>query len=691
MDTSEDCGGPGAHGAALPPPPLLLAALEACPCGVLLVGAGEHHPVALYANPAFQRMTGGQAQGQLGQVFARSSAARAKHAIRGVFAHLRPDQIALSDPRGGAPFTLTISAPTDGGDGSLHLLCYLTGGDALTGPGPNGVFLGGNGGALPLPGHLPDPGERNGALELALREALANDWLELTYQARADLRDGSIAAVKALVVLRHPGLGAVRADRLAALAEQTGLSGPIGAWALERAGADLAAWRDAGLTLPRLAIAMSLSQLRDPGLPTLVAQSLAARGLAPAQLAVEVTEASLLADQAACNHTLGSLKALGVGLTLDRFQMRLASLDELSSLGLDLVKIDPELTAGINDAADHAAMVKSIIAMAHKLGIGVVAVRVDHDAECDFLRRNMCDQIQGEVFAPALGADELAGLLARGHTLPTHHRRIQDRRRTLLLVDDEPNIVSSLRRLLRPDGYQILTANSGAEGLEVLAANAVDVIVSDQRMPGMIGADFLRAAKTLYPDTIRIMLSGYTELQSVTDAVNEGAIYKFLTKPWDDERLRGHIAEAFRLKEIADDNERLNLELRTANYDMAVTNRKMEELLRQKQQQISRDETSLSVAREILQHLPLPVIGLDDEGVVVFLNGAASRLFSQGGAMLGNEAPQVMPELFPNGWDSKLSHEAAIGQERYRVLAHPMGEHSASRGTLITLSRCEEV
>ena len=119
--------------------------------------------------------------------------------------------------------------------------------------------------------------------------------------------------------------------------------------------------------------------------------------------------------------------------------------------------------------------------------------------------------------------------------------------RTVLLVDDEENILSALKRLLRRDGYRILTAGGGAQGLELLASEPVDVIISDQRMPQMTGVEFLRQVKALYPETVRLVLSGYTELQSITDAINEGAIYKFLTKPWDDDQLREEIRDAFRL------------------------------------------------------------------------------------------------------------------------------------------------
>lgn len=259
------------------------------------------------------------------------------------------------------------------------------------------------------------------------------------------------------------------------------------------------------------------------------------------------------------------------------------------------------------------------------------------------------------------------------------------RERKLLLVDDEPNIVSALKRLLRRDGYQIFCAANGQQGLDLLASETIDVIVSDQRMPGMIGADFLRKAKLLYPDTIRIMLSGYTELQSVTDAVNEGAIYKFLTKPWDDELLRGHIADAFRLKEISDENARLNLAIRRSNIELADANRMLAELLQEKQRQISRDEISLNIARELLQLLPLPVIGMDDDGMIAFTNSAADQIFQAGPALLGSQASAVLPGLFAQLLDAD-SHAAVIGGRSYQVEVHAMGRHSASRGSLIVLN-----
>jgi len=121
---------------------------------------------------------------------------------------------------------------------------------------------------------------------------------------------------------------------------------------------------------------------------------------------------------------------------------------------------------------------------------------------------------------------------------------------TLLVVDDEVNIQRALTRLLRAEGYRILCATSAAEGMEILAQHDVQVIVSDQRMPGISGTEFLSTVKTTHPNTVRILLSGYSDVAAVTDAINRGIVYKFLTKPWDDEDIRTQVREAFEASEL---------------------------------------------------------------------------------------------------------------------------------------------
>ena len=254
------------------------------------------------------------------------------------------------------------------------------------------------------------------------------------------------------------------------------------------------------------------------------------------------------------------------------------------------------------------------------------------------------------------------------------------RERTILLVDDEENILAAMRRVLRREGYRILTANGGQEGLALLADNAVDVIVSDQRMPNMTGVEFLRQAKASHPDTVRIVLSGYTELQSITDAINEGAIYKFLTKPWDDDLIRANIAEAFRHKELGDDNRRLTVELARANAELQA-------LLAEKQHRLALDEASLDIAREVLQCVPLPMLGIDDDGFIVFSNAEAERLLGGGQTLLGESAAHCLPTEFAARLGESAGRDFSWpGSDGERpVLCRQMGTQSRSRGRLLVI------
>jgi len=178
--------------------------------------------------------------------------------------------------------------------------------------------------------------------------------------------------------------------------------------------------------------------------------------------------------------------------------------------------------------------------------------------------------------------------------------------RTLLLVDDEEDIGAALERLLRHDGYNILHASSGKAGLEVLANHKVGVVISDQRMPGMSGVEFLTQVKELYPQTIRIVLSGYADLDSVTAAINQGAIYKFFTKPWNNDVLRVDVMEAFWRQELAQEKDQLLQQIQTANELLAQVNLDMAAAIENKDSQIDR-----VVHYDTLTNLPNRLLFLD--------------------------------------------------------------------------------
>jgi CheY-like chemotaxis protein len=157
---------------------------------------------------------------------------------------------------------------------------------------------------------------------------------------------------------------------------------------------------------------------------------------------------------------------------------------------------------------------------------------------------------------------------------------------TLLFVDDEPSILHALRRLFRREDYQVLTATSGREGLELLKENEVSLIISDQRMPQMIGAEFLAHARTLSPHSIRIMLTGYSDIEAATQAINEGGIFRYITKPWKDEQLKTTVREGLERYELEDRNRKLTAELQLKNAELEQFNVRLEQKVEERTQEL---------------------------------------------------------------------------------------------------------
>ena len=150
------------------------------------------------------------------------------------------------------------------------------------------------------------------------------------------------------------------------------------------------------------------------------------------------------------------------------------------------------------------------------------------------------------------------------------------RKPTILIVDDEPSVLSALRRLLHASSYQVLTAESGAAALEVLAAQEVDLVMSDMRMPGMSGADLLSRVQSLYPDSMRILLTGYSDIEAVVQAVNEGGIYRYLNKPWDEHDLLLTIKQALEQQRLRKEAARLLALTQRQNQELAAFNLALE-------------------------------------------------------------------------------------------------------------------
>ncbi len=521
----------------------------------------------------------------------------------------------------------------------------------------------------------------------ALRQAIGLQQFHLVYQPQVDLQTGQICGLETLLRWSHPQLGNVSPTQFIPLAEEAGLIIEIGAWVLNQTCQDIRHWHSAGVAIPHVAINASPLQFRNNDFAAQVRTALQQSGINPALIYIEVTESALMDDVPRNEAMLRALKELGIKLSLDDFGTGYSSLSYLKRFPFDQVKIDQSFVRDIATNPSDMMLVKVIISMAHGLGMKAIAEGVETEAQCDIMRTSLCDEIQGYFFSKPVSRHDIEAMFSQHQQLPAHLLRLQKPQRTLLLVDDEPNMVSALKRLFRRDGYAILTANSGAEGLSLLAEHKVDLIISDQRMPGMTGVEFLRQAKANYPDTIRIVLSGYTELQSVTDAINEGAVFRFLTKPWEDEALRAQIKKAFEYKELQEENRQLDLKIRSTNQELIAVNRQLGDLLEAKRHQIERDENSLAIAREALQHLPLPVLGVDDEGLIAFINQAAEQVFANAGPLLGMELALALPDInrVLHQIDQGLTGRVTLNDTTYHLNWNAMGQKSRSKGKLVTL------
>jgi diguanylate cyclase (GGDEF)-like protein len=248
----------------------------------------------------------------------------------------------------------------------------------------------------------------------ALHRALERDELLVFYQPVIDLVSGAVTGVEALVRWKHPQHGLVSPASFIPLAEETGLIVPIGAWVLDQATAQAARWRERswGRSLT-MNVNLSARQLRQPDLIPGMMASLLASGTDPSQLCLELTETTFMDDARSHREVLDGIRGLGVGLAIDDFGTGYSSLTYLKRLPVSVLKIDQAFVRGLGKDASDTAIVKSVIDLAHALGLVVVAEGVEDGDQVAHLRKLGCDQAQGYFFARPQSAEDLERLLDR--------------------------------------------------------------------------------------------------------------------------------------------------------------------------------------------------------------------------------------------------------------------------------------
>ena len=514
---------------------------------------------------------------------------------------------------------------------------------------------------------------------LDVRGALAAGQFRSVFQPVVELDTGELTGFEALLRWTHPTLGDVVPAEFIAQLERTPEIVAVARWMLTMALRNLVRWEAVLGRALRMAVNVSAEVLMDDRFVAFTLAELEHHALSPRQLEIELTERSLASADGPVVARLQELRSHGVLVSIDDFGTGWSGLAYLARLPVDTLKVDLQFTRGVTHSRADAAIARMTVELARGLGLRCIAEGIERPGQRRFFTDLKCAEGQGYLFARPLEVAAVDQWVAAPHAFAAPAGASPGAvgaERHLLILDDEENVLRALRRTLRAAGFKVHITTSPDDAFEVLALHPVGVVLSDQRMPLMQGSEFLRRVKDLYPQTRRIVLSGYTDLQSITDAINQGAIYKFVTKPWNDAELQALLETAFDEFELGAENRRLQLALQEAN-------RRLGETVLAQGQRMSHGETALDVMHAAIAAVAVPVLGLDASGDLVMINAAAERLFASAPPQLGEPLADLL------GFDPTAADPAAAQQLRVAGRVHtvhraPMISGSRTVGQVLT-------
>ena len=250
-------------------------------------------------------------------------------------------------------------------------------------------------------------------LKSKLKRAIEREEFVVAYMPKVDIADGRIVGAEALLRWRAPGHGDIPPAQFIPLAEENNLIGSIGEWVLDRVCQDYAGLSSQGLAPGRIALNLSLKQLRQASFILDCKSLFARRGVSPEKLELEITETTLMADPKRTISLLKELADMGLHLSIDDFGTGYSSLSALQQFPISTLKIDQSFVHDVNEDRNDATIARTIIEMGHSLGMQVIAEGVETSAQLEFLESAGCDQAQGQFFGEACSIEALTQLLAR--------------------------------------------------------------------------------------------------------------------------------------------------------------------------------------------------------------------------------------------------------------------------------------
>lgn len=254
----------------------------------------------------------------------------------------------------------------------------------------------------------------------------------------------------------------------------------------------------------------------------------------------------------------------------------------------------------------------------------------------------------------------------------------------ILLVDDEQPVLNALQRFFRRSGYQVITCTSGRDGLALLeSSEPFQLVISDYRMPEMNGVEFLKAVRTRWPDTVRMVLSGFADTSAIIAATNEGNIYKFIPKPWDEAFLLKSVQEAIEIH-AASRRSKEQLQALSESIDCL-------DLLHAKN--MNNQTITISAYHTLLDQMPVGLIGIDRNSEIVSMNERARLLLGLSIAPLGESAASVLNGIYDTVPDHYIPDQEnriiTINAKQIRLLTKFLHEDK-SDGVMLILVLLEE-
>ncbi|MCG8516582.1 MAG: EAL domain-containing protein [Pseudomonadales bacterium] len=386
---------------------------------------------------------------------------------------------------------------------------------------------------------------RRVSLERQLHEAFERDEFVLYYQPQVDLKSGRICSLEALVRWQSPNDGLVLPGHFVPLAEESKLILALGEWVLRGACRQIRRWLNGGIPVVPVAINLAAAQFADPKLDQLLEEALVASELDARYLELELTESMSMSDPEVSLTMMHRLKEIGVSLAIDDFGTGFSNLSYVKRFPVDKLKIDRTFVEGMISSPQDNSIVLSVIRLAHSLGLKAVAEGVETEGQVRLLAEGGCDMFQGYQFQPALAAPDIEELLQQQACISPDLLARPFQLRTVLLVEDEPQVANSFRRMVRNHDINVIAVGSAREAYEVLAGQDIGVVVSDYRMPHENGIQFLSHVKRLYPNSIRILMTGYIDSGTLENTINQAEAFRFIAKPWYSDQVIETLEEAF--------------------------------------------------------------------------------------------------------------------------------------------------